>query len=82
MTEHHFLVSKQGSHWKVSYRGTDQGPYSSVEEAVEVAVSEARKAGQEGFQTEVLVQDDTLQFRRHWKYGDPSGQDASTAQAG
>ena len=81
MSEHHFLVSKQGTHWKVSYRGTDQGPYSSAEEAVEVAINEAQKAGEQGHETEVLVQDDHLQFRRHWRYGDADGARAGNAPA-
>jgi hypothetical protein len=66
MAEHHYIVARSESQWKVSYRGTDQGPFTSKEEAIEIAIAAAQAEHDEGEDVEVLVQDIESNFHTAW----------------
>lgn len=66
MAAHHFIVARQESQWKVSFHGTEQGPFSTKEKAVETAIAAARLAHDEGKDVEVLVQDIESNFHTAW----------------
>ena len=69
MAAHHFIVARQDGQWKVSYHGTEQGPFSVKDEAVAAAISAARDAHAEGKEVEVLVQDIESNFHKAWASG-------------
>ncbi|MDB5623776.1 MAG: hypothetical protein JWR39_2339 [Devosia sp.] len=66
MAEHHYIVARSESQWKVSYHGTDQGPFATKDEAVEVAIAAARAEHEDGTDVEVLVQDIESNFHTAW----------------
>ena len=66
MAEHHYLVARTDSQWKVSYHGTDQGPFATKDEAVEAAIAAAQAEHDEGADVEVLVQDIESNFHMAW----------------
>ena len=66
MAEHHYIVARSESQWKVSYHGTDQGPFSTKEEAIAVAIAAAQAEHEEGVDVEVLVQDIESNFHTAW----------------
>jgi len=66
MTMDHYLVVHQESQWTISFHGTEQGPFSTKEEAVAAAIAGAQKATQDGMEVEVLVQDVESNFHRAW----------------
>jgi UDP-N-acetylmuramyl tripeptide synthase len=67
MTERHVLVVFHEGHWKVSFAGTDQGPYSSREAAVEQAIEMAKTVAESGVETEVRVQNENREFTTAWR---------------
>ena len=69
MTAHHFIVARQGGQWKVSYHGTEQGPFTDKDEAIAAAINAGRDAHAEGKDVEVLVQDIESNFHKAWSSG-------------
>jgi len=69
MTAHHFIVARQDGQWKVSFHGTEQGPFTDKDEAIAAAISAARDAHAEGKEVEVLVQDIESNFHKAWSSG-------------
>jgi len=67
MSSHHYIVSHSDSHWTVSFHGSQQGPFTSKDEAVEAAVLAARISCKDGIDVEVLVQDIESNFHTAWK---------------
>jgi hypothetical protein len=63
MAQHHYIVAQDGSRWKISFHGTDQGPYTCKEDAVAAAIKEAKAAA---IDIEVLVQDVDRKFHSAW----------------
>jgi hypothetical protein len=70
MTAQHFIVARQDSQWKISYHGTEQGPFSTKEEAIELAIRGAEEERAGGREVEVLVQDIESNFHRAWPMRD------------
>ena len=82
MAAHHFIVARQDGQWKVSFHGTEQGPFSNKDDAVESAIEAARAAHAEGKDVEVLVQDIESNFHKAWASGvadDETGSLSSTS---
>lgn len=69
MVAHHYIVARAASYWKVSFHGTEQGPFVTKDEAIEVAITAARAKCAEGMEIEVLVQDIESNFRTAWASG-------------
>ena len=67
MAAHHYIVARSDSYWKVSFHGTQQGPFTSKDEAIAVAVAEAQESCARGMEVEVLVQDIESNFHMAWK---------------
>jgi len=81
MTSHHFIVARQESQWKVSFQGTDQGPFSSKDQAIEIAITGAQKEREAGREAEVLVQDIESNFRRAWPTPDGGDEEELSTSA-
>ena len=81
MVAHHYIVARGDSHWKVSFHGTEQGPFMTKEEAINAAVQAARGSCAKGMDVEVLVQDIESNFHMAWKSaaGDGAGEALSTS---
>ncbi|HEV7292839.1 hypothetical protein [Devosia sp. RR2S18] len=75
MTAQHYIVARHEGQWKVSFHGTDQGPFPSKDEAVEVAITDAQTLHERGLDVEVLVQDIDSSFRTAWS-SKPGGGEA------
>jgi len=69
VTTHHFIVARADSSWKVSFHGTDQGPYMTKDAAIAAAVAAAQAKCAEGILSEVLVQDIESNFHTAWTSG-------------
>ena len=81
MAAHHYIVAHTDSHWKVSFHGTEQGPFVSKEEAIAAAVEAARESSKEGLDVEVLVQDIESNFHLAWKSSVPDGAEAQLSSS-
>ncbi len=75
MAAHHFIVARQESQWKVSFHGTEQGPFTSKEKAVATAIAAAQVAHEEGKDVEVLVQDIESNFHTAWSSVRPAAEE-------
>lgn len=64
----YFVVNHQNQ-WKISFNGKHYGPYKTQGAAIMEAVDTAHKAGQKGYDAQVLVQGANNQFRAEWTYG-------------
>lgn len=66
------VVLHEGA-WKIKFEGKHYGPYTTQKDAIRIAVDTAHKNGNNGFDSQVLVQGTNNQFRTEWTYGhDPS----------
>ena len=82
MVAHHYIVARGDSHWKVSFHGTEQGPFVSKDEAINAAVAAAQQSCAKGMEVEVLVQDIESNFHMAWKSsGDGGGEEALSTSA-
>lgn len=63
----YFVVQHQGV-WKIRYSGAHFGPYRSRTDAIRVAISTAKEAGERGHDSQVLVQDEEMGFRVEWMF--------------
>lgn len=77
MVAHHYIVARSDSHWKISFHGTEQGPFTGKDEAIAVAVAAARERCQEGVEVEVLVQDIESNFHTAWSSSQGDGSEAA-----
>jgi len=64
----YYVVLHQGQ-WKIKHNDKHYGPYSTQAEAIRIAVDTAKKAGENGYDAQVLVQGTNHQFRTEWTYG-------------
>jgi hypothetical protein len=71
MSSQHYIVSQDGTHWKISFHGTDQGPFKRKNDAIAAAIEAAESEGG-GADVEVLVQDVDFKFHTAWRAGRPA----------
>lgn len=69
MARARYFVVLHENQWKINFDGKHYGPYATQAEAIRVAVDAAHKAGNNGNDAQVLVQDRNNQFRTEWTYG-------------
>lgn len=66
--DRYFVVLAEGE-WKISYNHTHYGPYRTQREAIMSAIDAAHRAGERGYEAQVLVQGTDHEFRPEWTYG-------------
>ena len=81
MTAEHFIVARHESQWKVSYHGTEQGPFATKEEAIDIAITSAEAERASGKEVEVLVQDIESNFHRAWPEEDEADEEELATSA-
>ena len=64
-----YWIDQQGDVWFIRFDGEDFGPYKSEREALLFAADAAKKLGEQGEGTQVLVMDETGNIRTSWTYG-------------
>jgi hypothetical protein len=64
-----YWVERQDDGWFIRFDGEDFGPYKSEREALLFAVDAAKKLGEQGEETQVLVMDETGEVRPTWTFG-------------
>jgi hypothetical protein len=60
-------VSLQGVAWQISHKGAVTGPFSSKEDALQVALKQAREASDAGDPSEVIVENEHREFESAWR---------------
>ena len=69
MARAQYFVVLHNDEWKIKHGDKHYGPYSSQTAAIKAAVDTANKAGLDGQDSQVLVQDQNHRFRTEWTYG-------------
>ena len=69
MARAQYFVVLHNDEWKIKHGEKHYGPYPSQTAAIKAAVDTANKAGLDGQDSQVLVQDLNHQFRTEWTYG-------------
>jgi hypothetical protein len=70
MARTRYFVVLHKNEWKIKFNGEHYGPYPTQRAAIRAAIDTAHKAGENGLDTEVLVQGlNHHQFRTEWTYG-------------
>jgi hypothetical protein len=69
MARTQYFVVKHDGQWKIKLSDLHYGPYSTQREAILKAVDAAHASGQQGLDSQVLVQGENHQFRTEWTYG-------------
>jgi hypothetical protein len=64
-----YIVARWEDVWFIAFGGEDFGPYKTEREAKLFAIEAARKLGEKGEQTEVLVAEETGVAKPVWIYG-------------
>lgn len=64
-----YYVVLHENQWKIKFNDTHYGPYSTQKNAIDTAVTTAKKAWESGHESQVLVQGENNQFRTEWTYG-------------
>ena len=64
-----YRVERQQDVWFIRFDGAGYGPYKSEREALLFAVDAAKKLGEQGDETQVLVMDETGDVRPAWTFG-------------
>jgi uncharacterized protein DUF2188 len=64
----YFVVHDKGQ-WKINFQGQHYGPYFTQGQAIADAANAARRDHSQGFDAEVLVQNERGRFRVEWTYG-------------
>ena len=75
-----YVVLRRLDVWFIEFGGSEYGPYKTQREAMLFAVDAAYKLGEQGHDTEVLVQDGNAP-RPAWIYGKDSYPPRSAAAA-
>jgi hypothetical protein len=70
MSSQHYIVAQDGTHWKISFHGSDQGPFKQKDDAIAAAIKSAKTSGAMT-DVEVLVQDVDLTFHTAWRGDEP-----------
>jgi Uncharacterized protein conserved in bacteria (DUF2188) len=65
----YFVVRHEGE-WTVKHNGRYSIPYRTQKEAIQGALSRARRTEGHGKNAQVLVQNTNHTFRTEWTYGD------------
>jgi hypothetical protein len=63
-----YVVVLKDGQWNITHKGKHY-IYSTQENAIRAAVDAAHKAGEMGFDAQVLVQGQDNKFRTEWTYG-------------
>lgn len=66
--EHHYIVSMNNGVWQFSALGHTHAHFASEREAIDAAISEARRAGEPGAQ--VIVQETNQEQSTVWRAAD------------
>lgn len=69
MSRVQYFVVLHNDEWKVTLNGKRYGPYNTQKDAIDSAVTAAKKAHAEGSDSQVLVQGEDNKFRTEWTYG-------------
>jgi hypothetical protein len=64
-----YWVERQEDAWFIRFDGEDYGPYNSEREALLFAVDAAKKLGEQGEETQVLVTDENGDVLPAWTFG-------------
>jgi hypothetical protein len=64
-----YRVLRREDVWFIQFDGEEFGPYKSDREAMLFAVDAANKLGEQGKETQVLIQDETGDERPAWTFG-------------
>jgi hypothetical protein len=70
MTIARYAVIRDAGKWRVNFEGMNYGYYDDAAAATAVAIQTAHKAGEGGYQAQVLVETLPMQFRIAWTYGE------------
>lgn len=81
MDTQHYIVARAGSRWSVSFHGTQEGPFSTKEAALDAAIAAATLASKDGRQVAVLVQDIESNFHTAWTSGGEGADEALSSSA-
>jgi hypothetical protein len=68
MTRLWYFVLRHQGQWMISFRYTNYGPYATQQQAIATAIDWAQQHGLEGYDTQVVIQDEH-QFTTVWTYG-------------
>jgi Uncharacterized protein conserved in bacteria (DUF2188) len=69
MARTQYVVVIHNGEWKISFDGKHYGPYATQKSAIRAAVDAAHKAGNQGHDSQVLIQGENNKFRTEWTYG-------------
>jgi len=69
MARAQYIVVLHENEWKINFNEQHHGPYPTQRDAIRAAVEAAQKAGEGGFDAQVLVQGTDNKFRTEWTYG-------------
>lgn len=69
MARNSYYVVTQNGEWKISHNQKHFGPYQSQRAAIRAAVDAAHSSGQQGIDSQVLIQGQNNQWRAEWTYG-------------
>jgi hypothetical protein len=67
-----YWIERQEDVWFIRFGGAEYGPYKSEREALLFAVDAAKKLGEQGDETQVLVMDEYGDVRPVWTFGQDS----------
>jgi len=69
MSRTQYFVVLHSGEWKIKLDGKHYGPYATQRAAIKTAVDAAHKNGDNGLDSQVLVQGTDNKFRTEWTYG-------------
>ncbi|MGH6780856.1 MAG: DUF2188 domain-containing protein [Sphingomonadaceae bacterium] len=64
-----YAIIPHGDGWMINLSGNNYGPYASQTAAIRDAIDTAHKAGEGGYQAQVLIQGEDGRFATHWTHG-------------
>ena len=70
MARVHFYVVNRDGRWAVRHNGQLAGPFVTQQAAINEAVEAAHRAGDNGADSDVVVESTDGRFRTEWTYGD------------
>ena len=67
MAMDHFIVALKNGHWTTSHHGTDEGPFTTKQGAIDSAIEAAKAANTGGKRSEVIVENEDRKFETAWR---------------
>lgn len=64
-----YAIIPHGDQWMINLEGKNYGPYATQSAALRDAIDTAHKAGEGGYEAQVLVQEADGRFATRWTYG-------------